>query len=223
VPGLPASVSQVTYMQQGDLKGFQFGITAGPGLQELPLNIESGLDISGLSGVNSAAARTGTRPAAGAHHRSYKCKITFPLGLEHQHMPPSMAPGKCLETRLPGDPNASPATLAQACVNLDAWKNAAAFTIPLPAGRRIGFCSHAGRFAPDPSLFISSLDGSKAMGLVFGQGSLSPDGTQLAYSGADGNLHVMDISTKQSTFPTENTFDLRHCGRRTDSDRFFRA
>jgi Tol biopolymer transport system component len=92
---------------------------------------------------------------------------------------------------------------------LDAWKNAAASTIPLPAGLPDRVLLSRGALAPDPSLFISSLDGSKAMGLVFGQGSLSPDGTQLAYSGADGNLHVMDISTKQSTFLTENTFDLR--------------
>jgi hypothetical protein len=209
VPGLPASVSQVTYMQQGDLKGFQFGITAGPGLQELPLNIESGLDISGLSGVNSAGG-SNRDEASGLVLTTVltNAKITFPLVLSTSTATVN-GPWEVPWNPPAGDPNASPATLAQACVNLDAWKNAAASTIPLPAGLPDRVLLSRGALAPDPSLFISSLDGSKAMGLVFGQGSLSPDGTQLAYSGADGNLHVMDISTKQSTFLTENTFDLR--------------
>ena len=81
--------------------------------------------------------------------------------------------------------------------------------IPLPAGLPEQALISRGAIAPDPSLFISSLDGSTARGLTFGQGSLSPDGTQLAYSGADDHLYVMDTSTKQSTLLTNNTFDLR--------------
>jgi Tol biopolymer transport system component len=96
----------------------------------------------------------------------------------------------------------------QACVTLEDWKQAASATIPLPAGLPDRVLLSRGAIAPDPSLFISSPNGSTALGLVFGQGSLSPDGTQLAYSGADGHLYVMNISTKQSTLLTDDTSDL---------------
>jgi Tol biopolymer transport system component len=99
--------------------------------------------------------------------------------------------------------------MAQPCVTLQDWKQAASANVPLPAGLPERVLLSRGALAPDPSLFIARLDGSTAMGLVFGQGSLSPDGTRLVYSGSDGNLHGMDLSTKQSTLLTEDTFDLR--------------
>ena len=45
--------------------------------------------------------------------------------------------------------------------------------------------------------------------MVFGQGSLSPDGTELVYSGADNRLYVMNIPTGQSFALTKATFDSR--------------
>ena len=213
VPGLTASVSNVTYMQQGDLKGFQLGITAGPGLQGLPLTIESGLDISGLSGV-SGAGGSNRDEASGLVLSTVltNAKITFPLVLSTSTATVN-GPWETSWNPPAGDPNSTPAAMAQPCVTLEDWKQAASATIPLPAGLPERVLLSRAALAPDPSLFIASLDGSKAEGLVFGQGSLSPDGTRLAYSGGgnaqENRLNVMDISTKDSTVLTQGTFNLR--------------
>ena len=209
VPGLPASLSQITYMQQGDLKGFQLGITADAALQGLPLTIESGLDISGLSGVSSAGG-SNRAEASGLVLSTVltNAKITFPLLLSTSTATVN-GPWETSWAPPASDPNATPAAMAQPCVTLQDWKQAASANVPLPAGLPGRVLLSRGALAPDPSLFIARLDGSTAMGLVFGQGSLSPDGTRLVYSGSDGNLHGMDLSTKQSTLLTEDTFDLR--------------
>jgi hypothetical protein len=213
VPGLPASVSNVTYMQQGDLKGFQLSITAGPGLQGLPLTIESGLDISGLSGV-SGAGGSNRDEASGLVLSTVltNAKITFPLVLSTNTATVN-GPWETSWNPPAGDPNSTPAAMVQPCVALEDWKKAASATIPLPAGLPERVLLARAALAPDPSLFIASLDGSTAQGLVFGQGSLSPDGTRLAYSGGgnaqENRLNVMDVSTKDSTVLTQGTFDLR--------------
>ena len=213
VPGLSASVFKVTYVKQGDMKGFEIGINADAALQGLPLTFESGLDITGLSGVSSAGGSN--RDAASGLVLSTaltNAKITFPLVLSTSTATVN-GPWEASWNPPVGDPNATPARMLQACVTLADWKQATNATIPLPIGLPDRVLLSRGALAPDPSLFIASLDGSTAQGLVFGQGSLSPDGTQLAYSGGgnaqENHLNVMDISTKQSKLLTEDTFDLR--------------
>jgi dipeptidyl aminopeptidase/acylaminoacyl peptidase len=139
-------------------------------------------------------------------------KITFPLVLSTSTATVN-GPWETSWNPPAGDPNSTPAAMAQPCVTLEDWKQAASATIPLPAGLPERVLLSRAALAPDPSLFIASLDGSKAEGLVFGQGSLSPDGTRLAYSGGgnaqENRLNVMDISTKDSTVLTQGTFNLR--------------
>jgi hypothetical protein len=53
VPGLPANVFKVTYVKQGDMKGFVIGINADAALQGLPFAIESGLNTAGMATVSS--------------------------------------------------------------------------------------------------------------------------------------------------------------------------
>jgi WD40 repeat protein len=211
VPGLPASVFKVTYIKLGDMKGFEIGINADPALQGLPFTIESGLDTSGMAAVSSGGGSN--QDASGLVSTVLtNAKITFPLVLSASGATVNAtweATWEATWNPPAGDPNAIPATFAQACVTLDAWKQAAGNPLPLPTGLPDRVLVSRGALSPDPSLFISSLDGSTNLGLVFGQGSLSPDGTQLAYSGADDHLYVMDVSTKQSTLLTNNTSDLR--------------
>ena len=209
VPGLSANVFKVTYIKLGDEKGFEIGIDADAARQGLPFTIESGLDTTGMTRVGGGSGSN--RDDANGLVLSTvltDAKITFPLVLSTSTAT-VYGPWEVPWNPPAGDPNATPATLAQACVTLDAWKNAANSTVLLPTGLPGRVLLSRGAIAPDPSLFISSLDGSTNLGLVFGQGSLSPDGTQLAYSGADDLLYVMDVSTKQSTLLTDNTFDLR--------------
>ncbi|MFH1909398.1 MAG: hypothetical protein ABIL11_18795, partial [Chloroflexota bacterium] len=56
-----------------------------------------------------------------------------------------------------------------------------------------------GAFSPEPSLYISNLDGSGEQALVFGNGSLSPDGQKLVYSDENNRLLVLDIASGQKT------------------------
>ncbi len=61
--------------------------------------------------------------------------------------------------------------------------------------------------SPDPSLFIASLDGTGEQGLVFGQGSLSPDGSQLVYGDENGHILVLDITAGQKVVLTKGSPD----------------
>ena len=209
VPGLLASVFKVTYIKLGDMKGFEIGINAEAALQGLPLNFESGLDTTGMTQIGSGSG-SNRDDSSGLVLSTVltDAKITFPLVLSTSTATVN-GPWEVTWNPPAGDPNATPATFAQACVTLDAWKQAAGNPLPLPTGLPDRVLVSRGALSPDPSLFISSLDGSTNLGLVFGQGSLSPDGTQLAYSDEDAYLYVMNVSTKQNTLLTDNTFDLR--------------
>jgi TolB protein len=56
-----------------------------------------------------------------------------------------------------------------------------------------------GALAPDPTLFVANLDGSSEIPLVFGHGTLSPDGRLLAYTSQNGQLTLMEITSKNKT------------------------
>ena len=56
-----------------------------------------------------------------------------------------------------------------------------------------------GALSPDPTLFISNLDGSGEIPLAFGHGTLSPDGRQVVYSDENNQLILMEIASKKKT------------------------
>ncbi len=207
VPGLLATAYWVTYTKSGDLLGFEIGIDADPALQELPFSIESGLDTAGMSRV-AGAGGSNRDEATGRLFSSVltEAKITFPLVLRADG---ATVNGKWEATWNPpaSDPNATPASVIQPCLTLAAWKQAVGNPPPLLAGLPEKALVSRGALSPDPSLFIVSLDGSTDQGLVFGHGSLSPDGTRLVYSGADDRLYILDVASKQSTPLTSGTHD----------------
>jgi len=208
VPGLLATAYRVTYTKLGDLLGFEIGIDADPALQGLPFSIESGLDTTGMSRV-AGAGGSNRDEATGQLLSSVltDAKITFPLVLRADG---ATVNGKWEATWNPpsSDPNATPATVAQACLTLAVWKQAVGNPPVLPAGLPEKALVSRGALSPNPSLFIVSLDGSTEQGLVFGNGSLSPDGTKLVYSGADNRLHILEIASKQSTLLTNGAQDF---------------
>jgi hypothetical protein len=90
-----------------------------------------------------------------------------------------------------GWPTATP--LPQACLTDAKWNQLAnGLALPLSAGLGGKILTMRGALAPDPSLFLSNPDGSGEKGLVFGDGSLSPDGSQLVFSGQDDRLYMLD-------------------------------
>ncbi len=200
IPGINAHVTRATYIKNSDIYGFQIDIEADPALEQISFNIESGLDVSGLTSI---------RGGGGASPRDEKtglvsfillsnAKMSFPLGFKAEY---ATINGKWETTWNPpaGDPNATPSIIPTACITLDGWKQAAGNPAPLPAGIPNRVLLSRGALAPAPSLFLSNLDGSNEQGLVFGSGSLSPDGKQLAYGDADGHLQILDIASQHST------------------------
>jgi hypothetical protein len=209
IPAIQANAFKVTYVKQGDLHGLEIAIQADPVLQDLPLDIESGLDTSGLTSINGGGGSN--RDDVNGLVLSTvltNAKITFPLVLSARNAgingtwetnwnPPA------------ADPNATPFFAPQACITSEKWKQAVDNPMPLPVGLPGKVLISRGALSPDPSLFISTLDGSAEQALVFGDGSLSPDGTKLVYSNADGHLDIINVSTKQNLALTNGASDLQ--------------
>jgi Tol biopolymer transport system component len=106
------------------------------------------------------------------------------------------------------EPGATPVFMPQACVTLDKWKQTVASPEAIPSDLPQKVLLSRGALSPDPSLFITSLDGASDQGLVFGHGSLSPDGTKLVYSGADNGLYILDISSGKISTLTNSANDF---------------
>lgn len=207
IPGIQASAFKATYIKEGDLRGFEIGIQADPALRGIGFTIESGLNTEGLSSISGGGGWSRDETTGLIQSRVLtNAKMTFPLVLS--------ANGAAIngDWQVTWDPpaaeaGATPVTVQQACVTLDKWKQAAGSSEPIPLDTSQRVLVSRGALWPDPSLFISNLDGSNEQGLVFGHGTLSPDHTKLVYSGADGNLFVMDVAAKESVALTTGGYD----------------
>jgi hypothetical protein len=198
IPGIQASAFKATYIKEGDLRGFEIGIEADPALKGIGFIIESGLNTEGLSSISSGGGWSRDEKTGLIQSRALtNAKMSFPLVLSansafiHDHWETTWDPPAA-------EAGATPVTVQQACVTLEKWKQAAGSFEPIPLDTSQKVLVSRGALWPGPSLFISNLDGSAEQGLVFGYGTLSPDHAKLVYSGADGNLYIMDISTKES-------------------------
>jgi hypothetical protein len=199
IPGIQASAFKATYIKEGDLRGFEIGIQADTVLRGIEFTIESGLDTKGLSSISSGGGWIRDETTGLIQSRVLtNAKMAFPLVLS--------ANGAAIngDWQVTWDPpaaeaGATPIPMQQACVTLEKWKQAARSSEPIPVDLSQKVLVSRGALWPDPSLFISDLNGSSdERGLVFGQGRLSPDYTKLVYSGTDGNLYLMNVATKES-------------------------
>ena len=90
-------------------------------------------------------------------------------------------------------------TAPGACLTLEKWNQLGTENDPVPAGLGGKILTTVNEGGPLPAIYVSNLDGTNARKIATGAWpSLSPDGTRLAYSTADG-LHVLDLSTGQSS------------------------
>jgi hypothetical protein len=94
---------------------------------------------------------------------------------------------------------ATPFYVPQACLGLDSVKQALANPPALPPELTGKLLLMRGALCPDPTLFISNLDGSAEIPLAFGHGALSPDGSRVAYSDENNQLTLMEVASKQKT------------------------
>ena len=81
VPELPVNAFKVTYVKQGELKGFEIGINADPALQGLPFIIESGLNTAGMAIVSGGGGSSWDETSGLVSTVLTDAKITFPLVL----------------------------------------------------------------------------------------------------------------------------------------------
>jgi hypothetical protein len=103
---------------------------------------------------------------------------------------------------------ATPFYIPQACLTLDSVKQALANPPALPPGLTGKLLQMRGALAPDPTLFVTNLDGSGEIPLVFGYGTLSPDLRKLVYADPQNQIVVLDIASRQLTTLTRNQHDV---------------
>ena len=124
-------------------------------------------------------------------------RMNFPLELSAQDA--TISGDWSVEWHPPAAAGETPVYAAEACVTLERWKQAAASPEAIPSDIEQVVLVSRGALAPEPSLFLSNLSGNADTPLVFGKGSLSPDGRQLVYSDEYDRLFILDISTGKKT------------------------
>lgn len=199
---LQATMVQVKYIRQGDLKGFDITFQSDPALQSLPTWV-----VSGVTGGRGASSGGSSRDSETGWLHAYTLsdgQYALPLTLSTRDARLS-GRWETIWTPPSVDPQLTPTSMPHACLTLEKWKQAAANPAPLPPGLG-GKLAVYGRIkgdglAPSPDnygVFISNLDGSAKQ--VLGPGTwpeFSPDGTRAVYSGPAG-LQILDLASGQA-------------------------
>ncbi len=204
VYGMAAKIVQIKYVQQGELTGFELGIEAESELQALPFSLKS--SVSGGRGASSGGSNRDNASGKILTYVLSDGQMSFPLMLSASSItltgiwdtswdPPSS------DTRL------TPTPMLQARLTLEKWQQAFENPAALPVDLQGKVLLSRGALAPNPSLFISNLDGSGEQGLVFGVGSLSPDGTKLVYANDTASILILDLKSGQKTTLTTGLND----------------
>jgi dipeptidyl aminopeptidase/acylaminoacyl peptidase len=207
VLGIPVTLSSAKAISQGDMQGFEFTVQAPLALHSMELGFEKSEGLVQTkerccsSGGGSSPNQTGTFKVYALTDFSL-AGGTINLSVRHVELS-----GNWSVTWNPpvveGWPTATP--LPQACLTDAKWNQIAnGPAVPLPAGLGGKILTLRGALAPDPSLFLSGVDGSGEKGLVFGDGSLSPDGSKLVFAGQDDRLYVMDVESGVKTALTSS-------------------
>lgn len=198
IPGLSADVFTITYIKEGALYGFEIKMDADQQLQGLTFAIQSGLDTTGMYAVSSAGGSYRDEGTGMLVARVLTdARMNFPLELSAQDA--TISGDWSVEWNPPAAAGETPVYAAEACVTLERWKQAAASPEAIPSDIEQVVLVSRGALAPEPSLFLSNLSGNADTPLVFGKGSLSPDGRQLVYSDEYDRLFILDISTGKKT------------------------
>ncbi len=200
LPGLSAQLYRAAAFQQGDLRGFELAFDADPRLDGIVFEMEFG---------GSAMSNSYRDPQSGV----------LLIQVATDPAPPMPFPLTATGLRLRGDwtvdwtppappPGATPVYAPQACLTLDTVKQALANPPALPPGLTGKLLLSRGALYPDPSLFRFDLNDRRETPLVFGNGSLSPDGAKLVYADQQDRIAVLDIAARQITLLTSGQQDL---------------
>jgi hypothetical protein len=199
---IPLTLRSAKMIHQGDLHGFEFTVQAPLALRSIEFVLEKSEGLVQTqerccsTGGGSAPNQTGTFQTYALTDLSV---IGGPINLSIRHV--ELAGDWTVTWNPPAVAGALTATaLPQACLTTAQWNQLrSAGPAPLPAGLGGRILTMRGALAPDPSLFLSAFDGSGERGLIFGDGSLSPDGRRLVYAGQDDRIYGMDLESGVST------------------------
>lgn len=209
LPELIATIDQISYITSGELRGFELSIQADPELSRLSINITDGLDYSGLEKINGGGGSN--RDASDDLIKTTiltNAKVTFPLVFSANG---AEINGVWSVTWQPPDIGASssssPTASIQPCVTLEKWQQTLNGDATIPEELSQSVLINRGALAPEPSLFLTNLDGSEEQGLAFGYGSISANGSTLVYADRFGNILRHDIATGNEKILTQGMND----------------
>jgi sugar lactone lactonase YvrE len=199
--GIPVTLLSAKMITQGDMQGFEFAVQAPLALRAMQLNFEKsgGLvqtqDRCCSSGGGSTPNQTGTFKTytltdfslIGGKINLSVINVTL-AGEWNVTWNPPVVEGAPMATALP-----------QVCLTEAKWNQyAEGPALPLPAGLGGKILTMREAVAPDPSLFLSGVDGSGEKGLIFGDGILSPDGSKLLFD-QDQRMYILDLESGVKT------------------------
>lgn len=222
VPGIIANVSSATYMQQGDLRGFEFVIQADSSLQGLGFSFESGLITDGMFGVagGGGSSRDGEKNIVTSTVLT-NARMQFPLVLSTNNATINGS-WEMIWTPPVDTSGTDSVFMEHICLDLPRWKQIAAVEpLPIPA-ELVEMALAAGIYLSDgtslqssdgqwiafvdivkgrmgPGLYISRADGSERRlivqldhWLVLNDLSWSVDGNWVGFSILNTDLAVPD-------------------------------
>jgi TolB protein len=194
VLGYPVRLISARYIVTGDMHGFEISA-------QVPPELESpGLGLEGIVGGNAGGGGGGPADENGVVTITTVTNGSLD-GLLSLTLTNVVLKGSWDVNWTPpvSDETDTPVPAQPACLTLDAWKQVRTSNLPLPSDLTGTLLTMRGALAPDASLFLSALDGSNTRPLVFGYGSLSPDGTRLVYSDSADAINILDLTTDLDT------------------------
>jgi hypothetical protein len=199
---IPATVRSAKAITQGDMHGFEFTVQAPLDLRSMEFTFEKS---DGLVQTKERCCSSGggSAPNQAGSFKVYALTdfslVGGEINLTVRHV--GLAGEWSVAWNPPvveGVPSATP--MPQACLTDEKWTQLQTGSLTaLPAGLGGKILTMRGTLAPAPSLFLSGLDGSGEKGLVFGEGTLSPDGAKLVFSGQDDRLYTLDLAAGEQT------------------------
>ena len=196
IPGIQAEIVHLKSMRQGMLAGFELGISSDPQLKSLGFSLVS--EVTGGRGSSGGGSNRDEQTGLVQSYVLSDGQMSYPLVLSAQ----SASFSGLWETGWTPpviDPQLTPTAAYQACLTMDGWQEALQNPQAIPDDLPDRVFVSRGALAPNPSLFISNLDGSHEQGLVFGNGSLLPDGSRLVYDDRSSQIKVLDLENNQTT------------------------
>jgi hypothetical protein len=199
--GIPVTLLSAKMITQGDMQGFEFAVQAPLALRAMQLNFEKSAGLVQTQDRCCSSGGGSTPNQKGTFKTYALTDFSLVGGQINLSINNVTLAGDWNVTWNPPVVEGAPTAMAlpQVCLTDDKWNRLAEGpALPLPAGLGGKVLTMRGAVAPDPSLFLSGVDGSGEKGLTFGDGILSPDGSKLLFD-QDQRMYILDLESGVKT------------------------